>query len=335
MPTFSAYDTTPLAYHLVGEGEPLIVLPGGPMRASAYLGDLGGLSAVRQLALLDLRGTGDSAAPEDPATYRCDRLVDDVEALRRHLGLDRIDLFDQAGIGEVLAQYRMPQSIRIRRALACNENLDSFDPREVQAARLYEEQLGLRSEIDFEATVTRALHIVREHAHVRDLLRSRFPHLAVDEYQDLGGVLHELVLALRDLAGITVFAVGGTGQSVYGFSGADAKYLTDLAGRADFLDLELEVNYRSGQGIITAAEAALGLSRGRLARRAHPRRRQPRTGRGRARRPCPSELRPGRAGTKKGHQPRADRHPLSRSRSPARRRPQRAHPTQPGLPARR
>lgn len=92
MPTFSAYDTTPLAYHLVGEGEPLIVLPGGPMRASAYLGDLGGLSAVRQLVLLDLRGTGDSAAPEDPATYRCDRLVDDVEALRRHLGLDRIDL---------------------------------------------------------------------------------------------------------------------------------------------------------------------------------------------------------------------------------------------------
>ncbi|CAD5914854.1 exported protein of unknown function [Streptomyces sp. KY75] len=73
MPTFSAYDTTPLAYHLVGEGEPLICLPGGPMRASAYLGDLGGLSAVRQLVLLDLRGTGESAAPEDPSTYRCDR----------------------------------------------------------------------------------------------------------------------------------------------------------------------------------------------------------------------------------------------------------------------
>lgn len=66
MPTFSAYDTTPLAYHLVGEGEPLICLPGGPMRASAYLGDLGGLAARRRLVLLDLRGTGASGVPEDP-----------------------------------------------------------------------------------------------------------------------------------------------------------------------------------------------------------------------------------------------------------------------------
>ncbi|NUK21095.1 alpha/beta fold hydrolase, partial [Streptomyces lunaelactis] len=56
--TFSAYDGTMLAYHLVGEGEPLICLPGGAMRASAYLGDLGGLSTHRQLVLLDLRGTG-------------------------------------------------------------------------------------------------------------------------------------------------------------------------------------------------------------------------------------------------------------------------------------
>ncbi|MEE1838802.1 hypothetical protein [Streptomyces sp. JV190] len=87
------------------------------------------------------------------------------------------------------------------------------------------------------------------------------------------GVLHELVLALRDLADITVFAVfavGDTDQSVYGFTGADAKYLTELADRADFRDLELEVNYRSGQDIITAAEAALGLSRGRLAREGAP-----------------------------------------------------------------
>ncbi|MGF1341791.1 MULTISPECIES: hypothetical protein [unclassified Streptomyces] len=63
MPTLSAYDGYELAYHLVWEGEPLICLPGGPMRASAYLGARGDLSRVRRLVLLDLRGTGGSAVP--------------------------------------------------------------------------------------------------------------------------------------------------------------------------------------------------------------------------------------------------------------------------------
>lgn len=92
MPTFPASDGTLLAYSLVGEGEPLVCVPGGPMQAAAYLGDLGGLSAHRSLVLLDLRGTGESAVPADPGSYRFDRQVDDLEALRTHLGLDRVDL---------------------------------------------------------------------------------------------------------------------------------------------------------------------------------------------------------------------------------------------------
>ena len=91
MPTFSAHDGTDLAYHVFGEGIPVICLPGGPMQDSVYLGELGGLSEHRQLIMVDLRGTGQSAIPEDAASYRCDRLVDDVEALREHLGLDRKD----------------------------------------------------------------------------------------------------------------------------------------------------------------------------------------------------------------------------------------------------
>ncbi|MGW0841534.1 alpha/beta fold hydrolase [Streptomyces sp. NPDC002787] len=105
MPTFTASDGTELAYHLRGEGDPLVVLPGGAMRASAYLGDLGGLTAHRRLVLLDLRGTGDSATPADPATYRCDRQVDDVEALRAHLGLERMDLLAHSAGGNLAMLY--------------------------------------------------------------------------------------------------------------------------------------------------------------------------------------------------------------------------------------
>ena len=45
MPAFHAFDGTKLAYHVQGEGAPLVCVPGGPMRDSVYLGDLGGLAA--------------------------------------------------------------------------------------------------------------------------------------------------------------------------------------------------------------------------------------------------------------------------------------------------
>lgn len=105
MPTFSAHDGTDLAYHVFGEGIPVICLPGGPMQDSVYLGELGGLSARRQLIMVDHRGTGQSAIPEDATSYRCDRLVDDVEALREHLGLERLDLLAHCAGANLAALY--------------------------------------------------------------------------------------------------------------------------------------------------------------------------------------------------------------------------------------
>lgn len=115
MPTFSAPDGTTLAYHVTGDGPPLLCLPGGPMQASAYLGDLGGLTAHRTLIRLDLRGTGDSATPEDPTTYRCDRQVDDVEALRKELGLDRLDLLAHSAGANLAALYTARHPDRVAR----------------------------------------------------------------------------------------------------------------------------------------------------------------------------------------------------------------------------
>ncbi|MET7453402.1 alpha/beta hydrolase [Streptomyces sp. NPDC005574] len=115
MPTFTAPDGTELAYHVRGDGEPLVVLPGGPMRAPRYLGDLGGLAAHRRLILLDLRGTGDSGVPEDPATYRCDRLVGDVEALRVHLGLERMDVLAHSAGGNLATLHAARHPHRVAR----------------------------------------------------------------------------------------------------------------------------------------------------------------------------------------------------------------------------
>lgn len=66
MPRFPADDGTSLAYRTVGDGPPLVCLPGGPGQDSRYLDDLGGLSARRTLVLLDNRGTATPTRPRTP-----------------------------------------------------------------------------------------------------------------------------------------------------------------------------------------------------------------------------------------------------------------------------
>lgn len=114
MPTFSAPDGTRLASRTHGEGDPVLCIPGGPAD-SRYLGDLGGLGAHRRLIVPDLRGTGRSSVPDDPSTYRCDRLVDDIEALRCHLGLSRADLLAHSAGANIAVQYAARHPSRVGR----------------------------------------------------------------------------------------------------------------------------------------------------------------------------------------------------------------------------
>src|SRR4051794_22538113 len=115
MADFESFDGTRLAYHRIGSGSPVLCLPGGPMQASAYLGDLGGLSARYELIVLELRGTGDSAIPEDPTTYRVDRQVDDVEEFRAHLGMDRVDLLAHSAGAALALLYAARHPDRVSR----------------------------------------------------------------------------------------------------------------------------------------------------------------------------------------------------------------------------
>ncbi|WP_406050755.1 alpha/beta fold hydrolase [Kribbella sp. NBC_00889] len=114
MTTFVAPDGVQLAYRLVGAGEPVVCVPGG-MLPSTYLGDLGGLSAYRQLVMVDLRGTGESGGPGEPENWRCDRQVPDLEALREHLGLERMTLLGHSAGASLVTRYAAEYPERIEK----------------------------------------------------------------------------------------------------------------------------------------------------------------------------------------------------------------------------
>ncbi|HEY1640009.1 MAG TPA: alpha/beta fold hydrolase [Streptosporangiaceae bacterium] len=76
---------------------------------------MGGLSARHQLIIADQRGTGRSEIPADPASYRCDRLAGDVEALRARLGLDTLDLLGHSAGASIALHYAARWPRRVRR----------------------------------------------------------------------------------------------------------------------------------------------------------------------------------------------------------------------------
>jgi len=100
MPEFLSAAGTKLHYELRGEGPLLVCQPGGPAAPASYLDDLGGVR--RTLVLLDPRGV----APSEPAKgYALGDLAEDLEALRLHLDLEKLDLLGQSAGAWVPMQY--------------------------------------------------------------------------------------------------------------------------------------------------------------------------------------------------------------------------------------
>lgn len=122
-----------------------------------------------------------------------------------------------------------------------------------EASERYEKKLYQTNYLDFTALINLSAKIIQEQELVRNSLRSRFPWLLIDEYQDLGKSLHEMVLELTLNAGIKLFAVGDMHQSIYGFTGGYPDFLEELTNHDDIRTIPLFSNYRSSQHIITAS----------------------------------------------------------------------------------
>jgi superfamily I DNA/RNA helicase len=136
------------------------------------------------------------------------------------------------------------------------------DPQLSRLVVAYEEELRRQGLIDFDDMPLLAVRALRENEWIQRAVLAKYPILAVDEYQDLGRALHQMVIGLCFKTGIRLFAVGDVDQSIYGFTGAHPELLQRLAERFDVEVVRLRLNYRCGSRIVTASEYALGEERG-------------------------------------------------------------------------
>ena len=227
-----------------------------------------------------------------------DRLVKMGLGKRRNVFLGTVHGFCLSEVllpfGELYPKYKIPFPIRIvsekeKRKLFDKQNY-SGNPRieEVDKERtrciqgisnveLDSYQVALKAAIDFEkvlidngyidfiSMVKFAVELIKNEPYIRKALESKFPWIIIDEYQDLGKPLHELVLSLLELTDIKVFAVGDADQSIYDFQGAAPDYLIELSQKQGISVIHLINNYRSSQEIVRASEYILNNDRGYIA----------------------------------------------------------------------
>jgi proline iminopeptidase len=104
-------------YRTAGDGEDVVVVVhGGPGFSMEYLAaDLSRLSEGRQLIFYDQRGSGRSTLVSDAADLDAQRFVDDLEALRAYLGLDRLTLLGHSWGAGLAALYASRHPDRLAR----------------------------------------------------------------------------------------------------------------------------------------------------------------------------------------------------------------------------
>jgi proline-specific peptidase len=127
-------------YRVLGEGErTLVLLHGGPGGGSGYLKPLEGLAgADRRVVLYDQLGCGESDRPDDPSLWRADRFVDELEALRAHLGLEGFDLYGHSWGGMLATDYALGYQQHLRSLVLASTIADAALLRR-EMARLLED----------------------------------------------------------------------------------------------------------------------------------------------------------------------------------------------------
>ncbi|HLJ88945.1 MAG TPA: alpha/beta fold hydrolase [Candidatus Angelobacter sp.] len=140
-----------------GSGTPLMVANGGPGFDHTYLHvstAWESLAKNRKVVLYDQRGTGRSISSRKDQTYTLADQIDDLDALRAHLGFDRIDLLGHSWGGFLAMAYAARHSDRISHLILVDSAAPQFKDTiflfsnvfpegvERQAALTFNEEMG-------------------------------------------------------------------------------------------------------------------------------------------------------------------------------------------------
>lgn len=119
----------------------------------------------------------------------------------------------------------------------------------------YEEERKRRGDIDFDDMVYECREVLRTNAGLRKYWQEQFETILIDEFQDISPMQYEVVRLLSGKG--SIFAVGDDDQSIYGFRGATPTCLQQFVNDYCAEKICLNINYRSTEEIVQAANLVI------------------------------------------------------------------------------
>lgn len=136
---------------------------------------------------------------------------------------------------------------------------DQVYPVNNNAARSLIEKLGKSGAYTHDLGRYWAYRVMKERPELLAALARRYPHIVIDEAQDIGSV-HQAILELLISAGSCVTLIGDPNQGIYEFAGADGQFLTAYHQRPGVEQHSLSRNFRSVPSIVLLANGLCGRS---------------------------------------------------------------------------
>ena len=162
-----------LHYYTYGNGQPLLLLSGGPGISGKQEDDMAALVATKYKAIvLDQRGTGLSwTKPMDTSTINLRQAIADIESLRQHLGLEQLAISGHSWGAMLASAYaaRHPDKVKgmlligggeidISLTTAVNENVNKrFQLGDTVVANYWMNPMNLNRSPDSAAMANRRL----------------------------------------------------------------------------------------------------------------------------------------------------------------------------------
>jgi proline iminopeptidase len=105
---------------LAGQGDPLIIIPGGPGSAHFSYRSFDSLAKDNQIVFFDAFGRGKSDTAQDVKEYSLDRDIEDIEGLRVALHFDKLNVLGHSYGGLVAQGYAIKYPMHVNHLILAN-----------------------------------------------------------------------------------------------------------------------------------------------------------------------------------------------------------------------